>query len=474
MREATRHSAALILWLAGFGGVAHAGPATPWPQDGSDLKPDPAIAFGALDNGMRYEVQKNAYPPGRISLRFRINVGSRIEQSDERGIAHFLEHMAFRGSAHYPDDSVMKRLAALGLRTGADANASTSETQTVFRIDLPNNNPEALQAALTFFRDIADGLTLDPRALDSERKVVLSEARLADTPSRRVGERLNKFVLASLHKEFHSPIGNVDLISSMKAARLTDFYHAYYRPANATLVVVGDLDPQELITKVGAQFGNWRGTGDAPRKVVDDTPSAAAPRVHIDTEWAIGNYISMFLTRPDDEVPDSQTRERNDLVTQVAFGVLDRRYDVVAQGKHPPFFSSGANQSRRAHIGETAAITVSYEEGQWRNALLHMDAIGRGALDDEDRVSQTSADQFERARNVLTGITSDTVKQTLKAAFAGQEPLVWVRSVTAVPGGDVTLQQALSAAQAAPFEKVKVPIATEWPYKTFGRDAPYA
>jgi zinc protease len=511
MREATRHSLVFIFWLAAFGGVAHAGPAPPWPQGGSDLRPDPAITFGALDNGMRYEVQKNAYPPGRISLRFRINVGSRIERSDERGIAHFLEHMAFRGSAHYPDGSVMKRLAALGLRAGADANANTSETQTVFRIDLPNNNPEALQAALTFFRDIADGLTLDPQALDSERKVVLSEARLADTPSRRAGERLNRFVLASLHKTFHPPIGDVDLINSMNAVQLADFYHAYYRPANATLVVVGDLDPQELIAKVGAQFGDWRATGDEPRKVVDDTPSAAAPRVHVDTEWAVGNYVAMFWTRPDDEPPDSQAREREDLVTQVAFGVLDRRYDVVAQRKHPPFFSSAANQSRRAHIGETAAITVSYEEGQWPNALMHMDAIRRGTLDDaiaqkevdavasrilaryrtsaettenhvtaliaevlvrdldEDRVSQTSADQFERARIVLTGIKPDTVKQILKAAFAGQEPLVWLRSVTVVPGGDVTLQQALSAAQVAPSERVKVPIATQWPYKSFGR-----
>jgi zinc protease len=148
-------------------GSAVLGAPTPWPQYGSDLNPDPAITFGALDNRMRYEIQRNTYPAGRVSLRFRVDVGSRTERADERGIAHFLEHMAFRGSKHFPDGTVMKRMATFGLRTGADANASTSETQTVFRLDLPNSSPEAVQAALSFFRDIGDGLTLDPQAVDS-------------------------------------------------------------------------------------------------------------------------------------------------------------------------------------------------------------------------------------------------------------------------------------------------------------------
>jgi zinc protease len=116
----------------------------PWPQDGSNLKPDPGITFGALGNGMRYEIQRNTYPAGRVSFRFRVDVGSEVERSDERGIAHFLEHMSFCGSAHFPDGTAMKRMAALGLRTGADTNASTTETQTVFRLDLPNQSPEFL------------------------------------------------------------------------------------------------------------------------------------------------------------------------------------------------------------------------------------------------------------------------------------------------------------------------------------------
>ena len=510
MRAASIHSVLSSLLLVFVVGVAYSQAPTPWPQDASDLKPDPAITFGALENGMRYEIQKNAYPPGRVSLRLRISVGSRLEGSDERGIAHFLEHMAFRGSTHFPDGSVVKRLAALGLRTGADANATTSETQTVFRIDLPNNNAESLQAALTFFRDIADGLTLDSQSLDSERKVVLSEARLADTPLRRMGLRSWNFVLASLHKESKPPIGEVEIINSITQGQLAGFYHSHYRPENVTLIVVGDLEPQELIAKVSSQFGDWRGAADRRAQPAEATPPVAAHE-HVDTEWGVGNYVSVFWTRPDDAAPDSLARRRNNLVTTVAMDVLDRWYDIVAQRDHPPFYSSSADQSRRAQIGQTTAITVSFEQGQWRKALLHMDAIRRGALKgavpqkevgavaskilaryrtsaettashltsriadvllgdlDEGRISQSPADQFKFAGQVLEGLKAETVNQALRAAFTGEGPLVWLRSGIPVAGGDAELHAALLAAQAAPVERVSVPIATEWPYQNFGR-----
>jgi zinc protease len=239
-------------------GSAVLGAPTPWPQYGSDLNPDPAITFGALDNRMRYEIQRNTYPAGRVSLRFRVDVGSRTERADERGIAHFLEHMAFRGSKHFPDGTVMKRMATFGLRTGADANASTSETQTVFRLDLPNSSPEAVQAALSFFRDIGDGLTLDPQAVDSERKVVLSEARLGDTPTRRMGLRSVNFTYASLNKELRPAIGDAESINAITPKQLASFYRIFYRPERVTMIVVGDVEPTEFATKLNTQFGDWR------------------------------------------------------------------------------------------------------------------------------------------------------------------------------------------------------------------------
>jgi zinc protease len=507
MRVPTRILA--ISLLAHLVGASIAlGAPTPWPQDGSDLKPDPTITFGALDNGMRYEIQRNTYPAGRVSFRFRVDVGSRIEHPDQRGIAHFLEHMAFRGSQHFPDGTVMKRMAALGLRTGADANASTSETQTVFRLDLPNSGSEAVQAALSFFRDIGDGLSLDPQAVDSERKVVLSEARLSDTPMRRMALRSTNFILASLHRESRPAIGDAEIINTITSRQLAAFYRNFYRPERVTMIVVGDLDPAELATQLRAQFGDWRGAESERAPPGDEAPTIA--QVHVDTEPGVGNFIHMSWTTSDEGAGDCLIRRQHDLLTTVALDVLDRRYDIVEQGPHPPFFASAADQSRLAQIGAITGITVSFEEGKWRPALKHMEAIRRGTLKgpirqqevdavvarilapyrtsaettesqvtqliadvllsdlDQQRVSLSSAEEYAQARRVLERLKAQTVSDGLKASFSGNGPLVYVRSAMPIEGGDAALASDLAGARSGGTESVTVPIATKWPYTKFG------
>jgi zinc protease len=502
---------ALVISLLAYLAVESAarGAPTPWPQDGSDLKPDPAITFGALDNGMRYEIQRNTYPAGRVSFRFRVDVGSRVERLDERGIAHFLEHMAFRGSTHFPDGTIVKRMASLGLRTGADANAGTSETQTVFRLDLPNPSPEAAQAALSFFRGIADGLTLDPQAVESERKVVLSEARLSDTPIRRMALRSTNFTLASLNKELRPAIGDADNINAITPEQLAVFYRAFYRPERVTMIVVGDVDPPELAAKLNTQFGDWRGVQSERVPQADGEPQVAQP-VHVDTEPRVGNFIQVTWTSPDDGAKDSVGRRRTDLVTTVALDVLDRRYDIVEQRPHPPFYASAADQSRQPEIGSITGITVSFEEGEWRSALKHMEAIRRGTLKgpirqqevdaiaarilaryrtsaettenhvtpriadvllsdlDQQRVSVSSVDEYALARGELQGLKVATVAKALQASFVGAGPRVYLRTVAPVERGDAALASAVALSRSGGTESVIVPVATKWPYTKFG------
>jgi zinc protease len=508
MRASTTTLAVSLLAYLAIESAGLSAPA-PWPQDASDLKPDPAITFGALDNGMRYEIQRNTYPAGRVSLRFRVDVGSRVERSDERGIAHFLEHMAFRGSTHFADGAVMKRMAALGLRSGADANASTSETQTVFRLDLPNPSPEAVQAALSFFRDIGDGLSLDAQAVDSERKVVLSEAQLGDTPMRRMALRSTNFTLASLNKELRPAIGDPDIIEAITPKQLADFYHSFYRPGRVTMIVVGDVDPAELAAKLRSQFGDWRRADPAQDKAADEAPKVVQ-QVHVDTEPSVGNFIQVTWTLPDDGVGDSVERRQQALVTTVALDVLDRRYDIVEQGARPPFWASAVGQSRRPQVGVITGITVSFEEGQWQAALKHMEAIRRGTIKgpirkqevdavaarilspyrisaetteshvtqriadvllsdlDQQRVSVSSVDEFARARQVLEGLKVEMVAKALENSFGGDGPRVFLRSVATVEGGDVALAGSLARARSGATESVAVPVATKWPYTKFG------
>jgi len=160
--------------------------ATPWPHQGSDLAPDSAVRFGTLPNGMRYALQRSRTPPGGASIRLRIGLGSVNERDDQRGLAHFLEHMVLNGTTNVPEGEFMRRLERHGLRMGADTNALTDWTQTVFKLDLPQADTGSVDTALFLLREIADEASLAQAAIDSERGIVQAEERARAGPQMNI------------------------------------------------------------------------------------------------------------------------------------------------------------------------------------------------------------------------------------------------------------------------------------------------
>jgi len=216
---------------------ARAADAPAWPQAKSDIPVDPAIRFGALPNGMRYAIWKNITPKGEVSMRLRIGAGSLEESDAQQGLAHFLEHMAFRGSAHVPEGDVFQILQRLGLRVGADANASTGPTETIYQWDLPKADKPTLDTAFMLARDIVSELNLKPDAFEAERGPVLSEERLRASPGYRAFEAQNKFLLKGQLAPERMPIGKVEVIRNAPVSQVADFYRDYYRPERTALVV---------------------------------------------------------------------------------------------------------------------------------------------------------------------------------------------------------------------------------------------
>src|SRR5882672_12936783 len=217
-----------------------------WPQAASDIPSDPAIKLGTLPNGMRYAIMKNTTPKGEVSMRLRIGAGSLEESDAQQGLAHFLEHMAFRGSAHVPEGDVFQILQRLGLRVGADANASTGPTQTIYQWDLPKADKPTLDTAFMLARDVVSELSLKPEAFEAERGPVLSEERLRASPGYRAFEAQNHFLLKGQLAPDRSPSGKVEVIRNAPVSLVADFYRDYYRPERAALVVVGDIDPDAI------------------------------------------------------------------------------------------------------------------------------------------------------------------------------------------------------------------------------------
>ena len=489
--------------------IAHAGDSVAWPQSGSDLKPDPGITFGALTNGMRYALLKNAYPAGRVSLRLRMAVGARDELTPEAGFAHFVEHMAFRGSTHFADGEIMKRLASFGVRTGSDANANTSAERTVFDIDLPSNHSDSIALALSILRDIADGLSIEPQAVESERKVVLAEARLRDTPNVRLGRRRYEFLLGTIGRSEHPVIGTEQTITSATADQLQSFYGRFYRPERATLIVVGDTDPRELTVAIDKAFQDWKGRGEAPAPHSGNARrfNAAQVQVEVDPRW--GNHAGLGWMASHEGIPDNEARERNDLVLQVGMAVLNRRFDTVAQGSKPPFLDAGMNRYPWASETYLTEVTAEANGQEWREALLAADAVRLGALSgglsqkevdvvtariiaryqaavdsaavrtsaglaggllqdlDADRVTQDPAQRLQRVLEVIKPLRAKTVDNALREEFRDRTPAAWL--LTTQPAADADLRQAVDAAEAMRPRVVQVPTISTWPYTKFGR-----
>src|SRR5665213_3648598 len=237
-----------------------------WPQAGSDLAADPAVRFGALANGMRYAIMRNDTPAGQTSIRLRIGSGSLEESDDQQGLAHVLEHMAFKGSTHVAAGEMVKILQREGLAFGADTNAETEWTQTVYQFDLPRSDQASLDTGLMLMRETAGNLTLDAAALTPERGVVLSEERLRDTPQYRAEKAQIDLLAHGQRIVDRFPIGQVDVIEHAPISLVADFYRANYRPDRATLIAVGDFDPAAMEAKIKARFSDWKAVGAAGSK----------------------------------------------------------------------------------------------------------------------------------------------------------------------------------------------------------------
>jgi zinc protease len=504
---------AAALALAGPAAIAQpAAPvaAEPWPQQASDVRPDPDVRFGTLPNGMRYALRRNATPPGQTSLRLRIDAGSLHEQDDQRGLAHFIEHMAFNGTTHVPEGEFVRRLERHGLRFGPDTNASTDFRQTVYKLDLPRSDAETVDTALYLLREVAGEISFAPSAIDAERGIIQSEERTRATPQYRIALDQLGYIMRGQRLPTRWPIGAPEVIANAQRERFAAYYDAYYRPERATLIAVGDFDLDAMEAKVRAQFGSWRGRGAAGR---DPDLGAVAPRraeAHLFVEPGGPAQVSLIWVRPADLRPDSQARRAARLIDAIALQVLNHRLERIGATQSPPPFVVG--QAARAEIAESAEpvlLTAITQAGEWRRGLNVIETEQRrlaehgitaaelareigelrtaltqnlagaatrqsvglsenltGAVDRDD-VFTAPAENLRLFEAAVAGLTPERVSEAARALFAG-EPILHMTSPAAVEGGDAALLAAWRDSRAAPVAMAEAQQAAAWPYARFG------
>ncbi|MDB5445201.1 MAG: peptidase family [Phenylobacterium sp.] len=481
-----------------------------WPQARSDLKADPDIRFGALPNGMRYAIKRQTIPPGQAALRLWVGSGSLQETDAQQGLAHFLEHMAFNGSKAVKEGEMIKILERLGLAFGPDTNASTGFDETVYKLDLPRANAETLDTSLMLLRETAGNLTIAPDAVDRERGVVLSEERARDTPGYRITKARLSYYLEGQRLPDRLPIGKVPVLKAAPASEIADFYRGYYRPERAVLVAVGDFDPAAMEAKIRARFSDWRPA--AP--VRPDPPLGAVKPRGSEAKLVVepGSPLSLQLawTAPPDLAPDTQAKERRELVDQLGFAVLNRRFSALARAASPPFIGASSGKYDQNRSAEITLVNVVAETARWREALaaadleqrraaqfgVRQDELDReiveirarlkaaaegaatrrpgdiaddvvGTLPDRDVVTSPAEDlaQFEAA---VKGLKAAEVSAALKRSFGASGPLLFVASPQPIEGGETTLISALDAARKVAVTPPAAPAQIAWPYASFG------
>ena len=367
----------------------------PWPHKGSDIAVDPDVRFGALDNGLRYAIRRNAEPPGRVSLRLHIAAGSLHEEEDQRGVAHFLEHMVFNGSRNFPDvENLLGRMQRLGIAFGAHANAYTSFDETVYMLDLPNLEKDTLKLGFEVMRDFGDGALLTTKEIDKERGVILSEKRSRDSVEMRLMEQQFEFLLPDSLITHRFPIGIEKVIKEARRDRFTSFYSDYYIPGNMTFIVVGDIDLDDYegrIVKTFTSMKNPEEPGADPRMGTIPGGFGFQAAVFSDKEVKSDDLALGFVQKYESK-PDRAATRAARMPLRVANSIIGRRFDILAKKEGSPISSGSAGRFEWFNALEFGSIDVTTVEGKWREAVPVMEQELRRAL--EYGFTQTELDEI--------------------------------------------------------------------------------
>lgn len=429
-----------------------------WNYADSDIAVDPNIVFGVLPNGMKYALLKNSTPKDSVAMRMRFDVGSFAESEDQRGLAHFLEHMAFNGSTHVPEGDMIKLLERKGLAFGADTNASTGFDQTIYQLDLPNASDDLVGTGLMLMRETASELTLDPGAIDRERGVILSERRARDTYQLRSLVDQFAFQMPQMHVADRLPVGTIDVIQNAPASRLRELYDHYYRPERATLVVVGDFDPAVMEAKLKARFADWKGRGPAgPDPDIGHIDYARASAADAFIDPAINDAVTITAFKPWVDEADTQAKRARNLAEEVGEAILSRRLEKLALAEDSPILAGSFEESDGWKKFDQAGVRAIAKEGAWRKALDLIEREQRRAIQygfTQAEVDEQLANRRTALRNAVAGVEtrrSETLAGLLVRAAEGD--FVVVRPETSQALFDAQAPSLTAATVSAAFQK---------------------
>ncbi|AHG90196.1 peptidase M16 domain protein [Gemmatirosa kalamazoonensis] len=382
--------------------IASATGAQPVTKDRAPSSPDApvpldtAVLSGRLPNGVRYLLRRNGRPEKRVALRLAVNAGSVLEDEDQRGLAHFVEHMAFNGTRRFAKQGIVDFLERSGVRFGPDLNAGTSFDETVYQLDVPSDSAKVLETAVQILADWAHGLTFDSAEVVRERGVVLEEWRQGQGAGSRIANQQRPIVLQGSRYAVRLPIGDTATIVRADAPRLRRFYDTWYRPDLMTVIAVGDADPRRLRDLVAREFSSIPAPRAPRARPTFDVPAHAAPLVSVVTDReATSTLVSVLYKQPARPLGTVRAARR-EIVEALADIMLNERLSEIAQRADPPYLGAGVGGGQWVRSAELFSAS----------ARVRDDGVLRGlaaVLTEVERVRRTgfTASELDRARRNL-------------------------------------------------------------------------
>lgn len=514
MRSARRlllaAASGLALTAGALPALAQTAPSEPWAHPTSDIPADSNVRFGVLPNGMQYALLHNATPPGQASFRLRIDAGNLMETPEQKGLAHFTEHMVFNGTDDIPETDLLRILERLGLAFGADTNASTGPDQTIYMLELPRTNDETVDASLRIMREMMSDALMETAAIENERGVIVGETRMRDTPARRAA--LTPLSLLSRGQKLADSLPSPDttVVRTAPAERFVEFYRNYYRPERATFIAVGDFDLDAMEAKVRGAFESWQGVGPAGPEPDLGQVAPREAEVHVLVEPGVQSNIQLNWVRRPDLDPDSRAERRENTLRGLGLSVLNRRLGEIARGDNPPFLFAGGSNAEYFDTMGVGGVIAAFNPGGWKAALERIEQEQRRLLQfgvteaelqreiTDTRTALTNAvaaaatrstpalagglvgasanrnvfsspatnlEMFEAA---VSGLTVDQVNAEVRENFEGYGPVVILVTPEAIEGGEAAVTAALDASRQTPVTARADEAAMEWPYADFG------
>lgn len=411
-----------------------AAPAAPSANAASEPLPtDPNLVIGKLDNGLAYVIRKHANPENRSAVWIHISSGSLNESENTRGIAHYLEHMAFNGSKNFPPGTVVDYFQSIGLAFGRDQNAFTSFDQTTYQLYLPDTKPATIDRALTFMSDVAGRLLLQPEEIEKERGIIIEEKRTRASAQQRVQDQIFEKLAPGSTFGRRLPIGTEETIKGVQRPDFQAYYNRFYVASNMTVIVVADADPAPIVEMIRKQFADLPKV-DRPADLPVGVKPYTESRAIVATDPELKD-ASLQIVRIQEPKPAARTvaEERKDLVELIGTWAFNRRIGrQLAEGR-ASFLSASASLQDITGALRLRGASAGGRPDKWRQMLTDLATDLRRA-----ELHGFSDTEISDARTALIAQAEEAVSR---------ESTVPARAVLARLNGDIARGAPLMSAQ---------------------------